>query len=129
MASPTKKKQAPNNVKFNADNCTMNLVPKPRSSNNMANTFHKHISNGGQRFKCSCFRAKVIKGKCTAYLKVYPNKAEEEIELVGKHAPGCFNKNVIQMEVLPKAEDYTNAMHQFVRSVLSAMVICMIQQM
>ena len=45
---------------------------------------------------------------------MYPNKAEEEIELVGEHAPGCFHKNVIRMKVLPKAEDYTNAMHQFV---------------
>ena len=80
----------------------------------MAYTFHKHLSHGGQWFICSCFRAKDIKGKCTAYLKVYTNKAEEEIELVGDHAPGCFHKNVIRMEVLPKAEDYTNAMHQFV---------------
>ena len=45
---------------------------------------------------------------------MYPKKAEEEIELVGEHASGCFHKNVIQMEVLPKSEDYTNAMHQFV---------------
>ena len=69
MASPTKKKQAPNDVKSNAGNCTTTLVPKPRSYNNMAYTFHKHLSNGGQWFKCSFFRAKDIKGKCTPILK------------------------------------------------------------
>ena len=45
---------------------------------------------------------------------MYPNKTEEEIELVGEHVPGFFHENIIQMEVLPREEDYTNARHQFV---------------
>ncbi len=47
MALPTKKKHAPNDVKSNGDSCMTTLVPKPRSYNNMAYTFHKHLSNGG----------------------------------------------------------------------------------
>ena len=45
MASPTKMKHAPNDVKSNRDNCTTTSVPKPHSYNNMSSTLHNHLSN------------------------------------------------------------------------------------
>eukprot|EP00804_Cyclotella_cryptica_P019805 CCRYP_009698-RA/>CCRYP_009698-RA protein AED:0.16 eAED:0.16 QI:838/1/1/1/0/0/5/278/686 len=114
MSSPVKKKRAvdPNN-RADSQSCT-----KPRVHDEMSYTFHKMLSNGWQRFKCSCFRAKDVAGLCNAYLKVLPKDDEDHIVRGGNHAPACLKHNshkvLVNAEIVDKAQDVQDAMYQFV---------------
>ncbi len=110
--SPAKKK-----TKINAEDTDVTApkkAPPPREYNCHQYTFHKFLSKGWIRMKCSFHRNSACKN-CNAFIKVLQNDdGTEAIISGGEHVPACITKNSGPAQHHDQAKDCTEVMKDFV---------------